>query len=114
MASRASKLGLPTAGEMSRHAEAAAALMKALANPKRLQILCVLGEGEVSVGALNARIDLSQSALSQHLALLRNDGLVDSRRESQTIYYRIRPGAALDVLRVLSRHFCNPMRTAKR
>lgn len=112
MVMRASKAGLPPAGEMSRHAGAAVGLLKALANPNRLQILCVLGEGEVSVGALNERIRLSQSALSQHLALLRKDGLVAARRESQTIYYRIVPGAALDVIQVLYRHFCNSMRTA--
>lgn len=101
------KLVLPAADEMGRHAESAADLLKALANPSRLQILCVLGEGELSVGALNERIPLSQSALSQHLAVLREDGLVNTRRESQTIYYSVRPGPALDVIRVLHAHFCN-------
>ena len=114
MATCASKAGLPPAGEMSRHAEAAAGLLKALANPNRLQILCVLGEGEVSVGALNERIQLSQSALSQHLALLRKDDLVAARRESQTIYYRILPGVAMEVIGVLYRHFCAGMRISPR
>jgi len=98
--------GLPRADDMERHAGDAASLLKSLANPHRLAILCVLGEGEVAVGALNERIPLSQSALSQHLAVLREEGLVGTRRESQTIYYSIRPGPALDVIRVLHDHFC--------
>jgi len=92
--------------EMGRHAESAAAMLKCLANPHRLMVLCTLCEGELSVGALNARIALSQSALSQHLAVLRSERLVDTRREAQTIYYSVRPGPALDVIRVLHEHFC--------
>lgn len=94
------------AREMGRHAESAATMLKCLANPHRLMILCTLCEGELSVGALNARIALSQSALSQHLAVLRAENLVDTRREAQTIYYSVRPGPALDVIRVLHDHFC--------
>jgi DNA-binding transcriptional ArsR family regulator len=105
---------LPLAGEMAVHAESAAGLLRAMANPNRLQILCVLGEGEMSVGALNERIRLSQSALSQHLALLREDGLVATRREAQTIYYSVRPGPALDVIRVLHGHFCSATRPKRR
>ena len=97
---------LPNARDMDQHAGAAAELLKALANSHRLLILCALGEGELSVGALNARISLSQSSLSQHLAVLHDEGLVDRRRESQTIYYSLRPGPALDVIRVLHGHFC--------
>ena len=92
--------------EMGRHAESAAAMLKCLANAHRLMVLCTLCEGELSVGALNARIPLSQSALSQHLAVLRSERLVDTRREAQTIYYSVRPGPALDVIRVLHEHFC--------
>lgn len=99
--------GLPEADVMGAHAQSAADLLKALANPHRLLILCVLGEGELSVGALNARIPLSQSALSQHLAVLREDRLVTTRRESQTVYYSVAHGPALDVIRVLHRHFCS-------
>jgi DNA-binding transcriptional ArsR family regulator len=91
---------------MAQHADDAAALLKSLANPHRLLILCVLGEGEQSVGALNERIALSQSALSQHLAVLREEGLIAARREAQTIYYSLRPGPALDVIRVLHGHYC--------
>jgi DNA-binding transcriptional ArsR family regulator len=105
---------LPRAGEMAAHAESAAGLLRAMANPHRLQILCVLGEGEMSVGALNERIPLSQSALSQHLAVLRDDGLVATRREAQTIHYRVQPGPALDVIRILHRHFCTAVRPRRR
>ena len=102
----ASNLPGPSTDEMEEHAEAAARLLKAMANPHRLLILCVLGEGELSVGALNERIPLSQSALSQHLAVLREDGLVATRRESQTIYYRVQAGPAFDVIHVLHGYYC--------
>lgn len=88
------------------HADSAARLLKALANPHRLQVLCVLHDGEMSVGALNARVPLSQSALSQHLKVLRGDGLVETRRASQTVYYQLAEGPALDVIAVLHKHFC--------
>lgn len=91
---------------MGQHARSAAEFLKALANPVRLQILCVLAEGELSVGALNELIPVSQSAMSQHLAVLRTDGLVLTRRESQTIYYRVAPGPAMDLIRILHDHFC--------
>lgn len=91
---------------LQEHADSAARLLKALANPHRLQVLCVLHDGEMSVGALNARVPLSQSALSQHLKVLRGDGLVETRRASQTVYYRLTEGPALDVIAVLHKHFC--------
>jgi DNA-binding transcriptional ArsR family regulator len=106
MAHVARKTQLPPTSELEAHAESATRLLKAMANPHRLLILCVLGEGELSVGALNERIPLSQSALSQHLAVLREDGLVATRRESQTIYYRIQPGPAVGVIRSLHDHYC--------
>lgn len=68
----------------------ASALLKALANEKRLMIVCILSKGEKSVGELEQFIGLSQSALSQHLARLRKDGIVGTRRVAQTIYYSIR------------------------
>jgi len=92
--------------ELKEHADAAAQLLKALANPHRLQVLCVLSDGEMSVGELNVRVPLSQSALSQHLKVLRDDGLVTTRRQSQTVYYRVADGPAMDVIAVLHRHFC--------
>ncbi len=91
---------------MVEHADEASRLMRALANPSRLVILCLLSNGEMSVGQINARVPLAQSALSQHLAVLRRDGLVSTRRESQTIYYSVQPGPAAEILAVLHSHFC--------
>lgn len=70
-------------------AGAAARFLKVLANDSRLMVLCSLNDGELSVGELQQRVPLSQSALSQHLAVLRREGLVATRREAQTIHYRI-------------------------
>ena len=75
-------------------------------------ILCQLVEGELSVGALQPRVGLSQSALSQHLALLREEGVVATRREGQSMFYRVADPAALRVLQTLAELFCPPdMRT---
>ena len=84
----------------------AARLLKALSNERRLLILCRLGAGEASVGALQAELGVSQSALSQHLAVLREDGLVATRREAQTIHYRIADPAALTLIGVLVDLYC--------
>lgn len=92
--------------QMAEHASEAARLLKTIGNEHRLMILCALSEGELSVGALNDRVPLSQSALSQHLAVLREDGLVSTRREAQTIYYQAAKGPALEVIRVLHRLYC--------
>jgi len=86
----------------------AANLLRLLGNEKRLMVLCQLADSELSVGALQARIGLSQSALSQHLALLREQGVVATRRESQTIHYRIADPAALRVIQTLAELFCPP------
>lgn len=86
----------------------AAALLRLLGNEKRLMVLCQLADGELSVGALQARVGLSQSALSQHLALLREQHIVATRRESQTIHYRIADPAALRVIQTLAELFCPP------
>lgn len=88
------------------HAEQASRLLKALANDRRLMILCLLAEGERSVGDINALVDLSQSALSQHLAVLREEGLVQTRRDAQTIHYRLTDGPARDIIGVLHRTYC--------
>lgn len=89
-------------------ASRAATLLRLLGNEKRLMVLCQLAEGELSVGVLQSRIGLSQSALSQHLALLREHGIVATRRESQTIHYRIADPAALRVIQTLAELFCPP------
>jgi ArsR family transcriptional regulator, virulence genes transcriptional regulator len=88
------------------HAQAAANLLKALANENRLMILCSLIDGEISVGELNARVPLSQSALSQHLASLREAGLVATRKEAQTVFYRLEGTAAVRVIEVLQSIYC--------
>jgi ArsR family transcriptional regulator, virulence genes transcriptional regulator len=84
----------------------AAKLLRALANERRLMILCELSDGESSVGSLQARIGLSQSALSQHLRMLRDEGVVATRREGQTIWYRIADPAAARVIATLAEIFC--------
>ena len=94
--------------QMRANAGDAARLLKALANEHRLLVLCHLLEGERSVGQLNADLELSQSALSQHLAVLREDGLVATRRESQTIYYRVASDAVTKVLAALHGIYCAP------
>jgi|TARA_B100000315_G_scaffold56297_1_gene50606 DNA-binding transcriptional ArsR family regulator len=91
---------------MQANAAQAASLLKGLANESRLQILCTLMAGEMSVGQLNRRIPLSQSALSQHLQRLRKDGLLSTRRESQTIYYSLAESDALRVVAALHEIFC--------
>ena len=91
---------------MKSKASDAVSLLKGLANESRLMIVCVLSEGEVSVGQLNQRIKLSQSALSQHLAVLREQGLVQTRRESQTIYYSLADSAALNIIELLHEVYC--------
>lgn len=91
---------------MRDHAVDAAGLMKALGNENRLMILCMLAEGERSVGDLNEIIPLSQSALSQQLARLRTQGLVKTRRESQTIYYSLTEGPADRVIHLLHDIYC--------
>jgi DNA-binding transcriptional ArsR family regulator len=100
----------PAVENMRRHAADAAGLMKALGNESRLLILCVLAEGERSVGELNDVVSLSQSALSQQLARLRAQGLVSTRRESQTIYYSLADGPANRVIHLLHEIFCAPAR----
>lgn len=99
---------------MRAHADAAAQLLKTLANEKRLLILCLLADGERCVGELNDLVDLSQSALSQHLAVLREQHMVSTRREAQTIYYSLTPGPAFAVIKTLHDIYCPPKRTMTR
>jgi len=93
--------------EMRANATQAAELLKAMSNENRLLILCYLGEKEMSVSELNSFIDLSQSSLSQHLARLRKDGLVKTRRESQTIYYTIAHPSIVKLIGFLHGEFCS-------
>lgn len=79
-----------------------------LSNANRLMVLCHLLEGEQSVGALQSQLSLSQSALSQHLARLRDAGMVATRRESQSIFYRIADPRLHDMIDALYRIYCLP------
>ena len=92
--------------QLVEHAQEAALLLKQLSNQHRLIILCSLIDGELSVTELNSRTNLSQSALSQHLASLRNAGLVQTRREAQTIFYQLQGNEAIQVIRVLKSIYC--------
>jgi DNA-binding transcriptional ArsR family regulator len=83
------KVKIPFSVEMKSHAAEAAAMLKELANRSRLLILCQLIDGEKSVGELCRAIDLSQSAVSQHLARLRDARLVDTDKRGQMVYYRL-------------------------
>lgn len=94
------------AQEMKVHAQDAAQLLKALANESRLMILCSLVQTELNVSELNDRVDLSQSALSQHLAWLRRENLVQTRRDAQTIYYSLQGTKAKEVIQVLQSIYC--------
>jgi DNA-binding transcriptional ArsR family regulator len=91
---------------LAEHAGTAAALLKALAHPARLLVLCQLVDGEHSVGELQPLTGLSQSALSQHLAKLREMDLVSTRRDAQTIFYQITPGPSAEILQILYRTYC--------
>ena len=87
----------------------AARLLRALSNEKRLMILCQLGDREMSVGQMLPVVGLSQSALSQHLAKLRDEALVSTRRNGTTIFYRIAEPAVLKVIAALAEIYCPPL-----
>ena len=91
----------------------AAALLRALSNEKRLMILCQLGDREMSVGDMLPLVGLSQSALSQHLAKLRDENLVATRRDGTSIFYRIAESAVLKVIAVLAEIYCPPLTSEK-
>ncbi len=89
-------------------AEDVAARLALIANPKRLLVLCALTEGELSVGALQGAVGISQSSLSQHLAKLREGRVVSTRREAQTIYYRLSDPQIQNLMAALYETFCKP------
>ena len=105
MRDRKRKRTAPSA-ELAEKAAEAARLLAALANPRRLATLCRLAEGERTVGDLAAAEGLSLSALSQHLAPLREDGLVTTRRDGQTIHYRLADPRVRKIIEFLHREFC--------
>ena len=87
-------------------ADAASRLMRVLSNPDRLLLLCQLAQGEQRVGELEELLGILQPTLSQQLAVLRDEGLVNIRREGKSIYYRIDSPQALAVMNVLYAQFC--------
>jgi DNA-binding transcriptional ArsR family regulator len=94
-------------------AASACALMKVLSNPDRLLLLCELAEGERNVGELEAAVGIAQPTLSQQLGVLRQEGLVETRREGKNIYYRIVSAQAMAVMQTLHAQFCEPPSSPK-
>jgi DNA-binding transcriptional ArsR family regulator len=92
--------------QLERNAHKASDLLGAMANTSRLMILCQLADGEKSVSDLQPMIGLSQSALSQHLAVLRRKHLVRTRRSGQSIYYALASGQAASIMATLHEQFC--------
>ncbi|MBB4190839.1 DNA-binding transcriptional ArsR family regulator [Rhizobium aethiopicum] len=97
--------------DLADHTNVAAALLSAMANPKRLLILCSLVKGEVAVGVLATQVGLSQSALSQHLSKLRAQKLVKTRRDAQTIYYSSTSEPVMKILATLEDIYVVPSRS---
>ena len=93
---------------MQENASRASDLMKLLGHPHRLMILCELNQGECSVGELSERIGIAQSPLSQHLARMRHEGVVSSRREAQTVYYSLAGSEISAVISLLYELYCDP------
>ena len=96
--------------DMFDHAREASEMLKALAHENRLLILCLLVEREMSVSELEEALDMPQAAVSQQLARLRLDGLVNARRDGRSIHYSIASKEALAVIEVLHKVFCAPVR----
>ncbi|MBY5994201.1 ArsR/SmtB family transcription factor [Ferrimonas balearica] len=97
---------------MADNAEAASRLLKSISNGHRLMILCLLLDNELTVGELNDKVPLSQSALSQHLAVLRKEGLVSTRKEAQMVWYRLASAEVEAILATLHQIYCAPAATA--
>jgi ArsR family transcriptional regulator len=88
------------------HIEQAARALKAMAHPLRLKILCVLGDGEVSVQDIVGRVGTSQSNISQHLAILREKGVLRTRRDANHVYYRLGDERTLALIGMMREVFC--------
>ena len=96
----------PSPADMQEHAGEASSLLKAMSNEQRLLILCHLFDSKLSVGELQTKIALSQSALSQHLAVLRESGFVSTQREAQTVFYSLPNGPVKKVMQTLHKIYC--------
>lgn len=94
--------------DMAQSAAEAAAFLKTLAHEGRLMILCHLGAGEKSVGALETLLEMRQAAVSQMLARLRDEGLVQTRRDGKTIFYSLKNRNTEEIIALLYRQFCSP------
>ncbi len=102
------------ADAMQASSDDAAQLLRALANPQRLRILCLLAGNEMTVGQINEQLpELSQSALSQHRARLRDEGLVSTRREAQSVWYSLPPGPAQAIIATLYGIYCAPLKSQR-
>lgn len=93
---------------MHRHADEAVAVLKGMASHNRLLLLCQLSQGECSVNELAERLELAQSVVSQHLSLLRREGMVKGRREAQSIYYTIADPRVMALMQTMFGQFCAP------
>lgn len=94
--------------EMSNLAGEVASLLKTLAHPVRLMLACALAEGEYSVGELEEKLDVHQPTLSQQLAVLREAGIVETRRDAKQIFYRLTEEKAAQLIQALYSIFCRP------
>ncbi len=114
----ADTLPAPTMGpqdlaRLQASAEKACALLKALAHTDRLVLLCRLTQGEFCVGELETDLGIRQPSLSQQLGVLRQEGLVETRREGKHIHYRLASDDALAILQVLHARMCPPAPTRR-
>lgn len=94
------------ASDMATKAGEAGDLLRTLASPHRLMIVCRLIEGDQSVGGLAGDLDLQPTLVSQHLAILRRQRVVEARRHGQSVHYRLSSGVARDIAQTLASHFC--------
>lgn len=102
--------GLPVA-EMEDRATEVAALLKTLAHPARLMLACTLAQGEFAVGALEEKLGIRQPTLSQQLGVLRDAGVVQTRREGKQVFYRLTAEKAAQLIGALYGIFCQPEET---
>lgn len=96
----------PPVDTMEERAQEAAALLKVMAHPVRLMLACALAEGEMSVGELERRLDIHQPTLSHQLGLLRQNGIVETRREGKQIFYRLTAAKAARLVNALQDIYC--------
>ncbi|HSI39132.1 MAG TPA: metalloregulator ArsR/SmtB family transcription factor [Xanthobacteraceae bacterium] len=97
---------MPPVEDIAAKSDRVAAFLKGLANPHRLQILCLLAVAPRSVGELIAGTGIAQTSMSQHLAKLKDEGIVDFTRSHRTLHYRIVHPATAEIMEILYEHFC--------